>query len=207
MPADCPHCAKSIDSLPGFISQEKHVERLNAKAAENTALAAELQTAREKASAFDATSADLAKVRTELEGVRTREARTGAMAAAGLSPELLDHVALLFDSAKAGDETLEFAAWLGEEGPARAHPLLAPHFGAGQQAAGQQAAGTQANTGAVRTAATAGSTPAGPKKGPSPADLQAIFSSPEFAALPRDQQRARMAELQTQVASASSAAT
>jgi hypothetical protein len=215
MPASCPHCSAEITSLTGFVPQEKMQERLNAKTAENNALKAQIEKNAAAVNGYEATVAELTKLKAEVEGARAREGRVAALRASGLDEGLLDHVALLFDSAAASEEGLDFATWLAEDGAARSHPLLAPHFrapadaagatgaaaGAGQgktagafgsaAAAGQQAAAAQ------RTGA-AGATPAGPTKGRTPEQLAAYFASPAYKALPSAEKTAMIAKLKAE---------
>lgn len=219
MPASCPHCSAEITSLPGFVSQEKLQERLNAKTAENNALKAQIEKNAAAVSGYETAAAELAKLKAEVEGARARDARVAALRTAGLDEGLLDHVALLFDSAAASEEGLDFAAWLAEDGAARSHPLLAPHFRAPADAAGASAAQAQGKAAgaagafaAGQTAAAAqrtgaaGATPAGPTKGRTPEQLAQYFASAAYKSLPNDQKSAMIAKLKAETEGGSGSA-
>ncbi len=204
MAANCPHCSESIESLPGFVPQSKLEERLTAQRAakdgEITALKSALSTAQSQAAGFDAIVSERDALQAEIGKRDKRSTRLEAMTAAGLKPDLLEHVELLHTSATAGEEEpADFAAWL--EGDGKAHPLLASHFG---QAS---AAPPPADNGRPDLNAPNGNPSiAGPKSDPAPPggkitpnDIRAYLSSPEYSAMSADDQRAKIAELKATV--------
>jgi hypothetical protein len=192
MPADCPHCAKPIESLPGFVPQAVLEERLkNAKAP----LLAENALLKGKVTELEPLAAQATTAAKELESLKTRGARTEAMKAAGVAPDLLEHFETMYASAAAGsEEPVEFGAWLTADTGAKAHPLLKLAFGA------PPAAGAPPKPPGVKPPADTGRVPAGSMPKLTPADVQN-----EIAKLPRgpehkEAREKRIAELRQQVA-------
>lgn len=206
MGANCPHCSEAISSLPGFVTQETLEQRLEAKNGEIGALKTALSTAKSKADGFDAVVAERDGLRAEITKRDERASRTEAMQAAELDPALLDHVELLYQSATAGlADAPTLADWLATD--AKEHPLLADKFG---KPAAPTAAAPEASTPQARpnlngpnlnpnVNANAGDPPP-PGGRMSPSDVAAYFNSAEYRALSNQDKRAKIAELQGQVA-------
>lgn len=232
MAANCPHCNEPIEKLTGFVPEATLRERLKnqaaAKDAEITALSSRLTELEGKTTGYDAIVGERDTLKAELTGLRQRGERTAALAELKLDAGLLEHVEVLYNSAVAGqDEPPDFKTWLGEQG--KAHPLLAPHVGrAGAAGAGGTGAGAGAGAGTGAGAASGGaggagagagagsasrlpdtapgSDPAGPGGKMTPEQVRAYFASAEYAALPRDAKKAKIAELKGVTAKSGAAA-
>lgn len=192
MPADCPHCARPIEALPGFVPQAVLEERLkNAKAP----LVAEVALLKGKVTELEPLAAQATTATKELESFKTRGARTEAMKAAGVSPDLLEHFETMYASAAAGsEEPVEFDAWLTADTGAKAHPLLRLAFGA------PPAAGAPPKPG-VKPPADTGRAPAGAMPKITPEDYQRELSKFDLRdPKQRDARKARDAELRAQIA-------
>jgi hypothetical protein len=207
--ANCPHCSVDIESLPGFVSQEKLEERLKAKSGEIDILKTSLSTAQAKAQGFAGLTLELSQLKEANTARDQAQVRGTAMTEAGLDPSLLPHVEALYSSATSGmAEKPTLSDWLAKDG--KEHPILSPHFGAPPAAGTPPALGTPpAGTPPVGTPPApnlnpqtilGAKPPAPPATGvPSAADVQKYFQSPEFKAMPRDAQKAKFAEVQAQV--------
>lgn len=192
MAADCPHCAKPIEALPGFVPQAVLEERLkNAKAP----LVAENSLLKAKVGELEPLAAQAATAAKELESLKTRGARTEAMKAAGVAPDLLEHFETMYASAAAGsEEPVEFAAWLTADTGAKAHPLLKLAFGA------PPAAGAPPKPPGAKPPADTGKAPSGSMPKITPADVAAELGRFDLRdPKQREQRNARMLELEKQV--------
>ncbi len=128
----CPHCAKPITHLSGFMTQttlEDRIKTVNdAKGSEITALKAALSTSQAQAQGHTALVAERDQLLSWKTSRKTRDVRVTAMTEAGADAKLLQHFETLYNSATAGvDGAKTFETWLGED--AKAHPLLAGQFG------------------------------------------------------------------------------
>ncbi len=218
--AACPHCAADLGSA--FVPKDEHLKRIKAK--DDQVLALETEAA--KGALVEGLTAELATVKAtaakqadgfdrfkalSVKGPKLAEARTAAAFDAIYSTEM---------TGRAEAERVPFSKWLDNDAPT--HPALAHLFAAtpapqAQQAApapapqaaqgdpaAPSAAGTQSAPAAQPRAglppANTGAAPAAaPTQGPpTPSQVAAIFASPEFRALPADQRRAKIAELQGQ---------
>jgi hypothetical protein len=197
----CPHCSEEITTpLTGFVAESTLRERLKgqatAKDAEIAVLSARVTELDGKTTGYDAIVAERDKLKAEAEGAKKRGERTAKLAELKLKPELLDHVEVLYNSAQAGAEApKEFAAWLAED--AKAHPLLAPHFGA---VTTTPVTTTTTTTPANKLPVTPpGGDPPGPGGKMTPDQVRAYFASPEYQALDRKAKVAKIAELKGHV--------
>lgn len=194
MPADCPHCAKPIESLPGFVPQAVLEERLkNAKAP----LVTEIAALKGRVTELEPLAEQAATAAKELESLKTRGARTEAMKAAGVAPDLLEHFETLYASAAAGsEEPVEFDAWLTADTGAKAHPLLKLAFGAPPPAAG-----APPKPPGVKPPADTGRAPAGAMPRITPEDYQRELSKFDIRdPKQRELRKARDLELRAQIA-------
>lgn len=190
---NCPHCSTEI---AGAMTQEAHLERLKAKDTENKALREQLTQANTKVKDFDTVTKERDTYKSEITGLKTAGERRAAFDAAGIPEAARQGFELVYNSQVSGleeDKRPSLSDWL-NDAETKAHPFLAPHFAApGNQPVANQQARTVApppkiDNGVVRSTETK----AGPKTG---AELAAYFASPEFQAMPREQQKQVTAEL------------
>lgn len=179
---------------PGYVPQAVLEERLKGQ---KTALTGEINALRARVAELEplATSAaEIAKERDTLRSQIERVGRSDALRGVGLDPTLIDSVELLHGAAAAAaDEPVDFASWLAADEGARAHPLLAPHFRPAA-AADPAAPPVPVPPRLALPPENAQGVPAGATR-MSEADLDRYLASPAFNSLPRDQQRAKLAEL------------
>lgn len=196
--ADCPHCKEGLGS--GYLTQEDHETRLNAKTAAMTLLTTELTTAKTKAQGYDAIVAERDTLKGEITKRDERSARSDAMKEAGLDPSLLSHVEILYNSATAGqDAPKSLAEWLGEEG--KAHPLLSDKFGTpGEPPPPKPGEPPKPNLNGNPNTTVDTAPPGAPGQKLTPTDVQNYINSPEYKGLSSDDKRTKIIELKAQVA-------
>lgn len=152
----CPHCTQEI---AGAMSQESHLERLNAKTAENTELKAKLTEAQGAASEVTTLRTERDQLKSELTKRDRQAEESAAFEEAGVASDtkIRQGFTLVYNSEMSGAEApVPFKDWLSAEGT-KAHPLLSSGYARQQttgltnqgQANGQQVQGngqgTQAN--------------------------------------------------------------
>ena len=188
MSAACPHCAKTIETLPGFVSQETLEQRLkNQKdgfaplVEERDALKVSLSAAQTKAGSFDAVAAERDRLAGEIKSMQLRGERTAALAKNKIPDTALPHIEQVYQWATAGQENPPaFDAWLDAPDGARAHPLAAHFFAA---AGAPPIPPKPANT-LPDPAAGAGRAPPVPGARITEADTGNFLRSPAYLALP-----------------------
>lgn len=200
----CPHCTKEI---AGVVSQDTLTERLAVKqsaidnlTAEKATLQARVEQATKGAGDAAALQGQIDTLTKQLDTARREQGEYIAAASAGVTdPKKLKFIRLAYEDAHEGVEEAKrpaFEAWLADASGARAHDAVRHLFAAPGQ---PPAAGAHMQP--PRKDAPPPVTP--PATGrPSPAQISAYFASPEFKSLPREQQRAKMAELEAQVKAA-----
>lgn len=199
---DCPHCSKPIEQLSGFISEEKHVERIKnvttAKQTEIDQFAIKIAELTPQAQGHAALVADRDAWEGKYQQVVQRQERTGLLIGLGIESAKLDGMESLWSSSQAGKaeaDRADFGSWL--SGDAQAHPLLAGMFSATPPATPET---TTTTTPEMPTPSGLPTTP-GPVAAPeapqgkeSPAQVSAYFNSPAYKALSAEDQRAKLAE-------------
>lgn len=132
MPHKCPSCEADV---PNVVPQTTLNQRLEAKNHEISLLRDELGKASDKAGRFDNVENERARLASELEALQDSAARRDALLSIGVSEaSVAASFGALYQSAVAGadDESRPtFAGWLEDENGARANPLLAQFFAAG----------------------------------------------------------------------------
>ncbi len=228
MPTPCPHCAADVSAT--LVAKTEVATTLAAKEAEILRLKPEAA----KGALTDGLAARLAAAETLAARVPALETAAAAatqraerMQALGTaSPRLLDPqisaaveaVYGLVIAAMPEAERPAFGAWLGDAAGAKAHPLLAALFTNAPAAPAPPAAAPAAPATAAAQSApaapprpglppanTGAAPPAAPAQGPmSRPQIEAYFRSPEYRALPKDQQVTRYNELVAQAQAAKS---
>lgn len=211
MPVNCPHCSKEVADV---VPQSEFTRRLKEKTDQTLAIQAELDAAAPKAKGYDSVKTELDQARTELTGIRTKYTQYEALVSRGYTdPRVAASLNAIHGAEMAGKadkDRVDLATWLDGEG--KTHPVVAalprgaaPAPGApppGQQQAPPPAQGAPApgapppappNPPPSNNAGVAGGGPGG--GGMTAAQLAAYFNGPEYKSLPRDQQRAKLAEL------------
>ncbi len=218
MPVNCPHCSKEVADV---IPQSEFNRRLKEKTDQADGLKAELDAAAPKAKGYDSVKTELDQARTELTGIRTKYTQYEALVSRGYTdPRVAASLNAIHGAEMAGKvdkDRVDLATWLDGEG--KTHPVVAalprggtPAPGGDPPAGGAPATGGQPAPGGAPPAGgapAAGGAPPNPPPsnnagagggapgggGMTPAQLSAYFNGAEYKALPRDQQRAKLAEL------------
>lgn len=209
----CPHCSEDIADA---MSVSSHRDRLKAKDDENKSLKAELSEAQKGSKSVAAITKERDDLKAELSKRDAEKERNEAFGEAGIPDKVragfeaiyASHIAGLED----GEEAPAFAAWLASD-DAKTHPLLAGHYTAtGDQedqpdakaktAAKKKEAPAQTKTGLANTDKAAGAPATKGNTIDTPAKLREYLQSPEYRALKKEDQKAELASLQAQVASA-----
>lgn len=210
MKVKCAHCSQEHD-VPGVVSRESLTTQVAAKQAEIDLLTKQITDYGDVA----ALRRDLEAARSELDQVKTQGQVDAAFRSSGVPEDAAVRAGFraIYDSQMAGleaDKRTPYHEWLGSEA-AQAHPLLRPHY-QGQQGHGQGqppgATGATGATGAPPGRMAGQGQPQGDNGAAPPPvqggglktaeDVARYLQSPEYRALPLDQQRARRQELQSQ---------
>jgi hypothetical protein len=197
---DCPHCSKPIEQLSGFISEEKHVERIKnvttAKQTEIDQFAIKIAELTPQAQGHAALVADRDAWQGKYEQRVQRDERAGLLTGLSIDAAKLEGFESLWSSSQAGKaeaDRADFSSWL--SGDAQAHPLLAGMFSATTPATPETTTTTEtpAPSGLPTTPGPVAA-PEAPQGKESPAQVSAYFNSPAYKALSAEDQRAKLAE-------------
>lgn len=192
--AACPHC--SVD-VPGMMTREAHKENVKPHTDMIKRLEAELGTARTEVTAASQYKVERDEARKEL----GKAHRTSLLTSKGITDaDVIETMEMIHASKSAAmDEPVafeDFEAW-----GATTHTLLASHFAAPSVPGEVPAVPPVRVPPKLPTSDQSAVVPPAPQGKPTPAQVQALFSSPEFQALPRDQRDAKVAEIKAQVGS------
>ena len=208
----CPHCSEDIADA---MSVSSHRDRLKAKDDENKSLKAELSEAQKGSKSVAAITKERDDLKAELSKRDAEKERNEAFAEVGIPDKVRTGFEAIYASYVAGldegEEAPSFKAWLASE-DAKTHPLLAGHYTASagedqedpaappakQPAKKQQ----QTKTGLKNIDKSAKVPDAKGNTIDTPAKLRAYLQSPEYRALKKEDQKAELASLQAQLASA-----
>lgn len=190
----CPHCKVEIADV---LTQATHVERLNLKEAANEALRGEKAALEAKVTRLAPFEAQVATLTADLEKQKGSSAKVLAAAKAGLNPDKMRLVETAYEMSFDGTDASRrpaFADWLVADDGAKANGDIKHLF-----------AGVAPTTPGAPVPKSDAPPPGSPPPGgarPTPQQLSAYFASPEFKSLPRDQQKAKVAELEAQTKTA-----
>lgn len=190
--AACPHCSEDV---PGMMTREAHKENVAPHIALAKRLEAELATAKTEVTAASGYKAERDEARKEL----GKAHRTSLLTSKGITDaDVIETMEMIHASKSAAmDEPVafeDFEAW-----GATTHTLLASHFTAPPVAGEAPVVPPVRVAPKLPTSDQSAVVPPAPQGKPTPAQVQALFASPEFNALPRDQQDAKFAEIKAQV--------
>lgn len=203
--AKCPHCSEAIDSLSGFMPTADVEERLKTQKTalklEITALTTEVVELRPKASGYDAVVAERDGLQGKIDSRTQKDARTSLFTDRKVDPGLIDSFETMYASSQVGatdEEKKPFEDWFATE--AEKHVLLAPHFnGAAPATTTTTPPDTTQGTGTNTLPAT----PPGTAPPPPPhngkftnVDIQAVFNSPAYQALPLKEKQAKLRRME-----------
>lgn len=207
MPFECPHCKGSV---PGVIEQTVHTERLALKQAALDHLNSEHEALKQKLGQYeprirdlDTLTAEVGTLKTELEKARANGSKLAAVAKVGFNPDKIRLAEVAYEMAHEGVEESKrpaFTDWLIAEDGGRSNPDIRHHY---TQAASQPAT-PPAPGGPVQPPRKEPPAPGAPPhtSKPTPQQIAEYFRSEAFRSLPRDQQKAKAAELEAQVRAA-----
>lgn len=185
--ASCPHCSEALE---GFLTQETHKARLDAKEAENAKLRDVVSKSQDSLSQLATIKAE----RDEIAASMARLERTSMLKDRGITdPEVISTLELIHNAKNAGlDEPVAFEDF--EGWGATEHPLLSSFF-VEPEATPEGEAAPRVTTKLPTREPNTGQPPA-PTKKMTPAQLSEYLNSEEFNALPREEQSATMEKLQ-----------
>ena len=193
----CPNCDTVHDKVPGYVSQEKLQERINAKTEEINTLTARVKALESDAADLPAIRAERDRLTGELAALQEAGTISEAFRAQGIAEDenLRGSFRTIYNSAMAGvaeDERTSFVDWLASDA-AKGHVLLKAHYGdpsAPPAPVDPNAPKPAPKAPVVNTSAGVVEPPAAATTKITPGDLGAVFESAAYKALPHEKRKA-----------------